>query len=371
MTYFSVVVVGASAGGVEALVRFVEGLPADLNAAVFIVIHTPPNSRSVLPQILSRAQRMPATYPADGQRIQPGRIYVAPPDCHLVLTEDSRITLAKGPRENGCRPAVDPLFRSAAVSYGNRAIGIVLSGTLDDGSAGLLAIKKAGGITIVQDPHDALFSGMPQNAIDAVDPDYILPSQKIGELLGTIGTAEHKHKSASMQRDAIEVQIDRMEGAPDSTKRIGRNSEFACPDCGGTLWEIEDFAGDSRFRCRVGHAYSSASLLEDQSDSVERAIWTALRALREKADLCKRLAVRFESKNKIDISLKYQQQSEQAATEAALLQTLIRNSPGEGDSLGASSIVSPTAIRAGNEPPDNVLEMPRIDDEAKSRSEGF
>ena len=337
MAEFNVVVVGASAGGVEALIRLVEGLPADMDAAVLIVIHMPPNSRSVLPQILSRSQRMPATHPADGQRIQPGRIYVAPADFHLLLTDDHRVTLAKGPKENGCRPAIDPLFRSAAVHYRHRAIGVVLSGTLDDGSAGLLSIKKVGGVCIAQEPKDALFSGMPQNAIDAADPDYILPADEIGTVLGKLCLNPAAELSIASDLESIELQIDRLEAPHDATKQTGKNSEFGCPDCGGTLWEIQETKGDFRFRCRVGHAYSSVSLLEDQSTNVERAIWTAMRALREKADLCKRLALRFKNKSKLDLSVRYEREAMQARSEADLLQTLVKNSPGQRDYLGASS----------------------------------
>jgi two-component system chemotaxis response regulator CheB len=166
MSEFQIVVVGASAGGVEALMQFTEGLPNDLNAPVLVVLHTAPTTRSALPQILSRFQKLAATYPIDGQRLQPGRIYIAPPDHHLIVRDDETIGLTNGPREHSARPAVDPLFRSAAQHFKQRAIGVVLSGTLDDGTAGMAAIKQAGGTTIVQDPKEALFTGMPVSVLE-------------------------------------------------------------------------------------------------------------------------------------------------------------------------------------------------------------
>src|SRR4051812_18934534 len=180
-------VIGASAGGVEALMRLGRGLPPDFPGAVFVVLHLPTGAPSVLPRLLSRAGPVPAVHPSAGESIEQGRIYVAPPDRHLLIV-DGRVHLALGPRENGHRPAIDPLFRTAARSYGRRVVGIVLSGALDDGSAGLSAIKMRGGLAVVQHPEDALFASMPNNAMAYVAVDHVLSADDIGlrlrELIG-------------------------------------------------------------------------------------------------------------------------------------------------------------------------------------------
>ena len=177
-----IIVIGASAGGVEALSQLARHLPADLPAAVFVVLHVPPYSPGLLPRILSRSRTLPASHPADGEAIRNGRITIAPPDHHLLL-EGGRIRLTRGPRENGHRPAVDPLFRTAACSFGPRVVGVVLSGTLDDGTAGLAAIKQRDGVAVVQDPDEALYTGMPRSAMESVAVDYCLPINGIAELL--------------------------------------------------------------------------------------------------------------------------------------------------------------------------------------------
>jgi two-component system chemotaxis response regulator CheB len=180
-----IIVVGASAGGVEALSRLVHDLPADLPAALFVVLHVPAHGTSLLPYILARNGPLPARHPDDGEPIVHGRIYVAPPDMHLLIRRE-QVRLARGPRENGHRPAVDPLFRTAARSYGPQVVGVVLSGTLDDGSAGLVAIRQRGGVAIVQDPDDALYPGMPRSALEAVRADHCLPVGQIGATLAEL-----------------------------------------------------------------------------------------------------------------------------------------------------------------------------------------
>lgn len=179
-----VVVIGASAGGVEALTRLVRELPSDFALPIVVVLHVPPTT-SMLPQILSRAGGLPTEHARDGAALTAGRIHIAPPDCHVLLT-DGVVNVGRGPKENGHRPAIDPLFRTAAAQFGPGAIGIVLSGALDDGTAGLAQVKGRGGLTIVQDPEEALYPAMPTSARDAVDPDYVLPVAGIAELLKSI-----------------------------------------------------------------------------------------------------------------------------------------------------------------------------------------
>jgi two-component system chemotaxis response regulator CheB len=315
------VVVGASAGGVEALSRFVESLPSDLDAAVMVVLHLSATARSVLPQILSRSQTLGATYPKNGQKIQPGRIYVAPPDHHLLVNGD-RMLLSRGPRVNCCRPAIDPLFRSAAVHYREKVIGVVLSGTLDDGTEGLRAIKEAGGIAVVQSLDDSLFTGMPSSAIDAVQVDHILPAAEMGLLVEQLLLTTPPPNTAPLQA-RVELSIEEMRSGPEATKELGDAAEFACPECGGTLWQMTEDR-TFRFRCRVGHAYSARHLLDEQTIAFDRALWTALRALRERADLAKRLGRRFRASNHLRTAERYENQATQSAVEADELMRLMR-----------------------------------------------
>lgn len=320
-----IIVVGASAGGVEALTYLVKKLPPDLNAAVMIVLHVPASSTSVLPRILNRAKTLPVHHAKDGEKIVLGQIYVAPPNYHL-LVKPGHIHLAKGPRENSHRPAIDPLFRTAARAYGNRVVGVVLTGVLDDGSAGLLAVKMQRGIAVVQDPMDAIYSGMPRNAIDNVhDIDYILPLSDIPDLLvklanTTVETVENNPVSGliEIESDIAELGME----ALSNDDRPGKPSAFACPDCGGALWEIND-ANLLRFRCRTGHAYSVESLLAKQSDALEDALWIALRALKEKSALARRTAGRLRIRNHDLSATKLEENARDCDTRAAIIQEVL------------------------------------------------
>ncbi len=288
-----IIVVGASAGGVEALGELVSLLPADLPAAVFIVLHIPAYGTSVLPGILSRRGPLPAVHPADGEAIRQGRIYVAPPDHHLLLEKDGTVRLTRGPHENGHRPAVDTLFRSAARAYGPRVIGVVLTGTLDDGTAGLQVVKRRGGLAVVQDPEEALFASMPRAAIEAVAVDHVAALAEIGSTLARLAHLPAPAESEAPVTPDLEdeVKVAEFDIKNLETRREGKPSSYACPDCHGVLWEVEE---DDllRFRCRVGHAFSPESLLASQSDALEDALWTALRALEESAALAERLSER-------------------------------------------------------------------------------
>lgn len=285
-----IIVVGASAGGVESLVQLTRELPPDLDAAVFVVLHMPSQGTSVLPTILNRVKTIPAVHPHDGQAIQPGRIYVAPPDHHL-LVKRGHLRVVRGPRENGHRPAADALFRTAAVAYGPRVVGVVLSGSLDDGTAGLGAIKRRGGVAVVQDPNDALYPGMPSSALDHVAVDHVLPIAQIGPMLVRLADqpagAEEEAVTEEMNEEADMAELDAE--ALQDPKRPGKPSGFGCPECGGVLFELEE-GQFLRFRCRVGHAWSPDSLLSRQTDQLEAALWTALRAIEENAALARRLA---------------------------------------------------------------------------------
>lgn len=292
-----IIAIGASAGGVEPLLQIVRSLPADLDAAVLVVMHVSPTSRSALPTILARAGRLPAGHAADGEAVARGQIRVAPPDRHLIV-EGGRLRTVRGPRENRSRPAVDVLFRSAARSHGQAVVGVVLSGALDDGAAGLRAIHEAGGLAVVQDPVEALHPSMPQSALRVVPDARRLRAADIGGWVADAVATASRDRGAGPGTGQLAQPTTAEAGSPEvgpevlrSEDSSGSPSAFGCPDCGGALWEIGD-ARMVRFRCRVGHAFSADALLEAQRSQVEDGLWTALRALEEQASLADRLARR-------------------------------------------------------------------------------
>jgi two-component system chemotaxis response regulator CheB len=282
-----IIVIGASAGGVEALRALVPGLPADLPAAVFVAVHVSATAPGVLAKILSRAGRLPAVMARDGEPVTPGRIYVARPDFHLAL-ENAKLRVFHGPRENRVRPSIDVLFRSAATYYGPRAIGVLLTGLLDDGTAGLHAIKRAGGLAIVQDPEDALFPDMPRNALQAVAADYTPRLAELSALLARLSRPTGEMQEAlAAGAGPIEAHMAENEGLKEGL------SYFTCPECGGSLIETQA-GGVMQFRCHVGHAFSVQAMLESQADGLEQALWVAVRILEEQAAFSRRLAGRHE-----------------------------------------------------------------------------
>jgi two-component system, chemotaxis family, protein-glutamate methylesterase/glutaminase len=330
-----IIVIGASAGGVETLSQLVRHLPPALPAAIFVVLHVPAHSPSLMPQILSRKGPLTALHPDDGEVIHAGRIYIAPPDQHLLL-DIGRMRLTRGPRENGHRPAVDPLFRTAARSYGQRVIGVVLSGTLDDGTAGLEAIKQRGGVAIVQDPEEALYPGMPRSAQEAVAIDYSLPVAAIAELLDRLTREPVDYPEGNSMSNGMEFESQmaafNMDAIEDEN-RPGLPSVFACPDCGGTLWEIDD--GEvTRFRCRVGHAWTANGLLAQQSEGVETALWTALRALEERAVLCNRIADRMRKRGMEISAARFEGQAAVSRHRATILRQVLVSEPTTNDEPG-------------------------------------
>jgi two-component system chemotaxis response regulator CheB len=252
---------------------------------MIVVVHMAPYSPSVLPSILARRGNFAASHPHDRERLFSGHIYIAPPDKHVYVSGD-RIRVVRGPKENGHRPAVDPLFRSAATEYGDRVLGIVLSGALDDGAAGLLAIKQAGGYVVAQS--DALHTSMPDSARAAVELDAWATIDEIRELIEDPPDA--KGGSQAMPRSKEEMP-DEFTVEPNQ----GEPSVFTCPECGGTLWELPEDAV-VRFRCRVGHGYTLESMMAVHSESLESSLWAAVRALDERAALLERTAERMEKR---------------------------------------------------------------------------
>jgi two-component system chemotaxis response regulator CheB len=273
----NIVVIGASAGGVEAVTELVRGLPADLPASVFVSMHMHAGASSFMPEILSRAGNLRASHPVHGEAIVPGRIYVAPPDNHLML-RPGYMSVLRGPKENGHRPAVDALFRSAAIAYGPRVIGVVLTGYHDCGTAGLLSIKARGGLAVVQDPKEALVVNMPRAAIEHVAVDHVVPLRDMASLLvRLIGTP------AALPPPHLPGVIAEIEG-----DELGVSAELVCPICQGKLTETE-INGFQMFRCHVGHSFSLETIAAEQAEEVERALWAAARALEESASLAGRM----------------------------------------------------------------------------------
>ncbi|UJS17717.1 MAG: chemotaxis protein CheB [Candidatus Jettenia sp.] len=269
-------------------------MPRTLPAAVLVVLHISPTAPSALPEILNHAGTIPVLNAVHNDVIRQGCVYVAPPNHHLLLMEEDVIFLSHGPKENRHRPAIDPLFRSAANTYGPRVIGTILTGTLDDGTVGALVIKSAGGVIVVQDPADALFPDMPRSVLENVEVDYCLPLSQIASLLVTLANrpVEKKALSSAPERVMIESNIShKARSTEEHMDKIGKPSTFTCPECQGTLWEIQD-EKLVRFRCRVGHAYSPHSMLAAQSEKVETALWAALRSLEENANLYRRMSAR-------------------------------------------------------------------------------
>lgn len=282
------IVIGASSGGVAALMELVRGLPGDLPAVVGVVLHVG-SQPSILPELLRTRGPLPAVHPRDGDPLRPGTIYVAPPDRHLLFSED-RVRLSRGPRENHARPAIDPLFRSVALQWRERAIGVVLTGELDDGSAGLRAIKEYGGTAVVQDPADAAEPSMPASALASADVDHCLPLAGIAPVLARLAgvdTAPQPHAGA----DAVAREQKIFEGTDpmENLDAIGKHSPLTCPECGGGLWEVRD-ATPLRYRCHTGHAYTARILDAAQSETAEQSLWSSVRALKEREMLLRRLA---------------------------------------------------------------------------------
>jgi two-component system chemotaxis response regulator CheB len=329
----TVVVVGASAGGVEALTTLAGGLPTDLAAAVCVVLHLPAGAESRLADIISRAGPLPAIQAQGREPLVRGRIYVAPPDRHLTV-RNSQVLVVRGPHENGVRPSIDVLFRSAAVAYDRRTVGVVLSGTRDDGVAGASAVGARGGCVFVQDPDDSLFANLPARAVASDHPDRVLP---LAELAPAIAAAAQRLSEEVEVRDNDDREMSLESGyatldaeALERDGPPGKPSVYGCPECGGVLWELDD-AELLRFRCRVGHAYTADSVVDGQGESVETALWTALRALQERAQLTERLAERVGKAGANRSRQRFEAIAEEAREQAETIRRLIAGPDGPPD----------------------------------------
>lgn len=315
MDPYRVIVMGGSAGALSVFRTVLSGLPHDFNAAVFVVMHLGTDVQSSLPDILQRTTDLAVVPATDRAAIRPGTVYVGVPDRHLMVHR-GRLRVVRGPRENRHRPAIDPLFRSAAHAYGPRTVALLASGLLDDGSAGLIAVRRSGGIVIVQDPDDAEFPAMPSNGLRAVPADHVLPAASIAALLRDL--AGKPVPALAPEIPDQEVAMAEAGFVPD-TEHAGTPSPYVCPECSGTLWEIEE--GDLvRFRCRVGHAYSSENMLEAKSEAAEASLWAALRSLEESAALSRRIAERVPRGN---LRRRYLDDAESKQAHAATLRRVL------------------------------------------------
>jgi two-component system chemotaxis response regulator CheB len=328
MKYEPVVVIGGSAGGIQALRELIGGLKPNSSYSILIVVHLASGHESQLPKILNGLNSLPVSMASDGQVIEAGKIYLAPNDRHLIV-ENKKLKLLSGPKENGFRPAIDPLFVSAAVEFGSAATGILLSGALDDGSAGLRAIKATGGLAIVQNPKEAIFSGMIENAMETVDIDHVFTINELTQFLN-----QYPAKSISMQpiviqnqmleRSKLENELRKTDSSADSNNQLGNTSEYGCPTCGGVLWEMEE-KNAARYRCRVGHAFSSQSLLDEQNRVFEDTIWSALRALEEKLSFSTKLIKRMSARGQSYSLRHYEQEAQKTKKQIEDLKKLLHD----------------------------------------------
>jgi two-component system, chemotaxis family, protein-glutamate methylesterase/glutaminase len=305
-----VIAIGASAGGIEALQRMMRELPEDLAAAVCLVLHIPATSRSLLAEIINRQTPLPVTAAVDGQTLRAGHVYVAPPDRHLRVNA-GRVRLDRSPKENGVRPAIDPLFRSVAEHYGSRGIAVVLSGSLSDGAGGAAAVAAAGGAVLVQDPGDAVVPSMPESALDAVPG---------APALDALGLAEElARRAADLPTEAVEVPVNSEERA---TRPSGPPSGLTCPDCHGPLWRLQDGEHVS-YRCRVGHLFGEDVLIEGKATAVETALWMAVEALEERNELLMKVADRLAAAGRDDSAARLLERARAAAERAELIRGVL------------------------------------------------
>lgn len=319
-----IIVVGASSGGLGAFEALISQLPPDLPAAMFIVWHISPDYPSLLPQILARFTSLPVAHAIEGEPIKKGRIYVAPPDHHL-LVELGVVRLSRGPKENRFRPAIDVLFRSAARSYGSQVIGVVLSGSLDDGAAGMYAIKERGGIAVVQDPLDALFPSMPRAAIKVVDVDYCVSVHEMGSLLTGLAhqTILEPEDPPVTEKMEIEVRVaEEDSGLELGIMKLGDLSPFTCPECHGVLLQLKE-GNLIRFRCHTGHAYSLNSLLAEVTQSIEETLWDGIRTIEASEMLMTHTAKHLREMNEHEAADLLSQKAEAARRRATLVRQAV------------------------------------------------
>jgi two-component system chemotaxis response regulator CheB len=326
-----VVAIGASAGGLEALTAILQRLPRSIDATLLVVMHTRANGNAVLPAILQRHGDLPVSFAADGQPLASGHVYVARPDFHL-LVDGQQLRVVHGPSENGFRPAIDPLFRTVARSFGPMAIGMILSGALSDGTYGLSVIKHHGGTAIVQDPDDATIPSMPRSAIAAVDVDHVLPAADIAGVIMELLCVRPKREENMARSGDLEPQLaDKETKVAEMEQRFGAASALTSPDCGGALWEMQE-GRVLRYQCHVGHQYAPDNLDAAQRDAVDSALWSAVRVLEEHAELKLRMARRAADNGLSVVSDGFEEGARDAHRHAQSIRSVLLDS-GRSDSV--------------------------------------
>ncbi|WP_143543956.1 chemotaxis protein CheB [Rhodopirellula sp. MGV] len=322
--------IAASMGGIEAISSLLADVPSDFPGAIFITQHTSASPRrNYLADIFGRHSNLPCHLAVDGMRFEKGNVYVAVPDRHLLI-ERATIRTTIGPKENYSRPAADPMFRSAAVHHGGAAVGIVLTGMLDDGAAGLEAIKQCGGKAIAQHPETAVAPDMPSNAIRYCDVDGILPLDGIATAMSVLAQTPAGETVTPSQQLLMELQFAMtVESNISAENRIGKLSPYMCPDCNGQMWRVQD-SSIPRYRCHVGHAHTLLSMIEYHGDAAERMGWSMLRTLREKERLLRSLGEEETRLQRDDVAATYRDQADVVGQQAELISKAIKLSPEVG-----------------------------------------
>jgi two-component system, chemotaxis family, protein-glutamate methylesterase/glutaminase len=322
----NIIVIGASAGGFDVIKKLIALLPAELDAAIFIVWHMSPDVQGVLPRALNQFSKIPAAHAVDREPVKRGRIYVAPPDHHMLI-DNGYIRVTRGPKENRFRPAIDPLFRSAAFNYNQNVIGIILSGALDDGTAGLWTIKRRGGLAIVQLPAEAEVSSMPENAIRAVAVDYILPVQDMPAIIIEHCSEQRKYDTRIHTEDNSKLELEiniAMEnhGYKYNILDLGELTPYTCPECHGVLTSIKE--GDRiRYRCHTGHAFSADTLLAGITEGIEDNLWTAIRNMQESIMLLNHMGDHFAEVNQPRIAALYFKKAKEAEARVKIVRQAV------------------------------------------------
>lgn len=321
-----IIVIGASTGGFEAFKKIIKDLPGNFSASIFIVWHMSPDVRGILPEVLNRESKIFAANAYNNEEIKPNRIYVAPPDHHLIIKE-SRVIISHGPRENRFRPAVDPLFRSAAFHYRNRVIGIILSGGLDDGTAGLWAVKHHGGIAVVQNPLDAEVSSMPESALQKVNVDYVVPVNEMAELLVRLINEPVAENNIVMHDEQTKKEIDiatEESGMQNGVLKFDELTPYSCPECHGVLSRLHN-DNIVRYRCHTGHAYSANALLTSITEKIEEGLYSALRGMEESVMLLNHLGDHFAEANEPKLAATYFRKANEADARSAIVRKIAIN----------------------------------------------
>ncbi len=324
------IVIGASTGGVPALKILINSLPAGFSTPIIIVWHMPADITGILPEVLNKCSLIPAANGINNELIQRNRIYIAPPD-HHILAEGDRIRITKGPKENHFRPAIDPLFRSAAFEFGSRAIGVILSGGLDDGTSGLWAIKEFGGKAIIQDPAEAEVSSMPEHAVNAVETAHVVSIHKMGALLYELSKATIENKKIMPENSNLiknEINAAMQLSPTPASNTFGEATQYACPECHGVLSAISE-NNIVRFRCHTGHAYSAESLLKDMSQKTEETLWNALRGFGETVLLLNKEGDNLSALNKPKDAAIFFQKAIAAQEHAAMITDILKKMGGD------------------------------------------